>query len=459
MHLKEVIERWKKPLHFKLNHQIGKDDLLKIIEAARWSPSASNQQVWRFLVIDDDKCKKTIIQSILMGDPRLTTISQGVKKPILRNSFIFSTENFNAKTDKYKDFIFEDNSDEENCAKTAATFIVCTHKSTRIGKAFGFLDMGAAISNMILISYDLGYHVRWFRKFNREFIREKFDLPKSIIIDAVVGIGEVDKLNNIPERELKKIYDFYFHNRWNEEMSEDYLVFDNSQFLDYNIEIRDVIVDRRSIRGYDMNKVLSKIKMLELLKAGLMVHLTINQPNIKLIIIDDETILKQVAKTSKIVIQQSHVQEVPLIAVATYDCSNNSAGFYAEIDTGAVIQNMLLRAHSLGIGSCWIGAFNRKIVRHLLDIPDNWQIPCLVIFGYPSKYPKPTPRLDLGKICYYNSWKDYIVKRHRTPLPDYHALSVGIRKFKNTHVKTILRSRKVGDVRGIPEFEKLRVKS
>jgi len=452
MYLKNIIEEWKNPLKFKTKTQVSKDEILKIIEAGRWSPSAGNQQVWRFLVIDDEKGKKKIIKSILNGDPRLTTTLQEFKKPVLQKNFIFSTENYNARTDKYKEDISKNYSDILNCAETASFFIICTHKNTLIGKSFGFVDMGGTIANMIIISYDLGYHLRWIRIFDRENIREKFHIPKSVYIDAIIAVGEADKLSNTPEYRMKEIKDCYFHNLWDEAFEENYT---NSNLQDYKIEAIDAVVDRRSIRSYNENRSISNSINTELLKAGMMVPLTINMPYIKTVIIDNKNILRKIAKSARIITKQHHVQNVPLIYVITYDCSNNSPGFYAEIDSGAIIQNLLLRAHTLGIGTCWIGAFNRKIVKNVLQIPEDWHIPSIAIFGYPKKYPKPTPRLDIGKICYYNSWNKQIKKRQRTVMPDNYALSVSFRKLKKTRVNTILRTRRVGDIKGIPEFENL----
>ena len=453
MYLNEIIEIWKNPLEFITNFEITKEDKLKVIEAGRFAPSAGNQQVWRFLLIDERNSKNIIIQSIQARDPRLTTTLQKIEKPNLRNNFVFSTNNFNSKEDKFKDFIFENHSNELNCAKSASFFIICTHKSSITGKMFGHTDMGAAITNMILISYELGYHCRWIRIFDREFVRERFNMPQSIFIDAILAVGKVKETMEIAEYKAKDFKDFYFYNQWSEILTINKLQSENSEFHNYGIEAIDAIVDRRSIRGFNENEPIPRGIILELLKAGMMLPLTINLPYIKIIIIDNKDLLVQIAKNSKIVTKQSHVQEVPLIIIITYDCSNNSPAFYAETDTGSIIQNFLLRAHTLGIGSCWIGAFNRKVVRKILKIPEDWHIPSMAIFGYPDNYPKPTPRVDLGKVCYYNSWRKNVKKRKRTLLPDYFALSIGLRRFRNTRVTTLLRKRKVGVLKGIPEFE------
>ncbi|NVM34667.1 MAG: nitroreductase family protein [Candidatus Lokiarchaeota archaeon] len=453
MFLKEIIETWTNPVQFIEGIEISKNDKLKIVEAGRFAPSAGNQQVFRFLLIDNENSNKIIIQSIEARDPRLASTLKQIKKPNLRNNFVYSIENFNAKTDKYKVYIYEHHFDDINCAKSASFFIICTHKNTITGKMFGHTDMGAAITNMILMAYDLGYHCRWIRIFDREFIRERFNIPLSIFIDAILVVGKVKENVEITEYKAKDVNDFYFYNQWDENLTIKDWQSENIEFNNYDIEVVDAIVDRRSIRSFNENKSIPRSIILELLKAGMIIPLTINHPYLKIIVVEDRSFLNQIAKHSKIVLKQSHVGEVPLIIVITYDCSNNSPGFYSETDSGSIIQSILLRAHTLGIGSCWIGAFNRKVVRKILKIPEDWHIPSMAIFGYPNNYPKPTPRVDLGKVCYYNSWKNHIKKRKRTLLPDYFALSIWFRKFRNTQVTTLLRKRKVGIVKGIPEFE------
>ncbi len=44
-----LAERWS-PRGFDQAHQIGDDEMAALLEAARWAPSASNSQPWRFLV-------------------------------------------------------------------------------------------------------------------------------------------------------------------------------------------------------------------------------------------------------------------------------------------------------------------------------------------------------------------------------------------------------------------------
>ncbi len=456
MLLKEIIQSWKNPLEFDINYEIEQQDIVKILEAARWAPSAENQQVWRFLAINEEEKKNITTTAIEEQDPRLTSTLHEIKKPILRPSFTYTTENYNAIGDKYKGLIVsEAHQNDINCARTASVIIICTHRDTNLGKIYGPTDVGAAITNMTLVASDLGLGTRIIRNFNREILREKLRISNSKIIDVLLAIGKVKKKTEETELKAKNIKEFCFHDSWDIPLKLSKLKSETLEFQDYDVEAVDAIVDRRSIRKYYEEKSIPNKIISELIDASLMIPLIINKPYLKIGIIDDKKVLGEIAKHSKFVVQQSHVRQVPLAIVLAFDCSNNSPGFYAEIDTGAIIQNILLRAHSLGIGSCWIGAFNRENVRKILNIEDDWHIPSMAIFGYPKKYPKPTPRLNLGKIGYFNKWKVRIERRHRTLIPNYHIYSIAFRKIQKTKVETPLRNRRVGDLRGIPEFEKL----
>lgn len=58
----------------------------------------------------------------------------------------------------------------------------------------------------------------------------------------------------------------------------------------------------------------------------------------------------------------------------------------------AAIQNMLLAAHDLGLGSLWFTLFDRSNLRGILGV-DAEQTPVgLVCLGHPEKEPRPIPR-------------------------------------------------------------------
>ena len=68
-------------------------------------------------------------------------------------------------------------------------------------------------------------------------------------------------------------------------------------------------------------------------------------------------------------------------------CARKDA-FTKALDASAAVENMLLAAHSLGLGGCWIGlgkpiASNKKW-RSRLGIPDNFTLEDIIVIGYPD---------------------------------------------------------------------------
>ena len=73
---------------------------------------------------------------------------------------------------------------------------------------------------------------------------------------------------------------------------------------------------------------------------------------------------------------------------------------YCLQDTAAAIQNILLTAHSLGLGSCWIGAFNEDEVRKVIKAPKEMRPVALVPIGYPNEAPPARRRRPLSEIVH-----------------------------------------------------------
>lgn len=66
----------------------------------------------------------------------------------------------------------------------------------------------------------------------------------------------------------------------------------------------------------------------------------------------------------------------------------------------AAVQNMILAAHSLGLGTCWLDGplIARNELEELLNVGEPWRLMCLVAVGYPEKYPEPVRRKKLALI-------------------------------------------------------------
>jgi nitroreductase len=71
------------------------------------------------------------------------------------------------------------------------------------------------------------------------------------------------------------------------------------------------------------------------------------------------------------------------------------------LDAGIAGEHFILRATELGLGTCWIGWFNKKAVRELLNIPSGWDVPALITVGFPAEIPEPKDRRPVSEICVF----------------------------------------------------------
>ena len=65
---------------------------------------------------------------------------------------------------------------------------------------------------------------------------------------------------------------------------------------------------------------------------------------------------------------------------------------------------MLTMATHLGLGTCWIGAFDEPTVKEILEIPKNIEVIALITLGYPKEDAEVPPRIELEKIVHWESW-------------------------------------------------------
>jgi len=77
------------------------------------------------------------------------------------------------------------------------------------------------------------------------------------------------------------------------------------------------------------------------------------------------------------------------------------------VEDGAIAtMNMLLEAHSLGLGACWIGAYNSSYeerIKEILKIPRNKRVLSIISIGYPAESPTKS-RKELDEIVFIDSY-------------------------------------------------------
>ena len=77
---------------------------------------------------------------------------------------------------------------------------------------------------------------------------------------------------------------------------------------------------------------------------------------------------------------------------------------YTDVDVGIVVDHLILEAAELGLGTCWIGAFDPAAAREILGLPDEVEPVVFTPLGYPADPPRPKQRKPLSELVRYERW-------------------------------------------------------
>ncbi len=161
----------------------------------------------------------------------------------------------------------------------------------------------------------------------------------------------------------------------------------------------DIIISRRSIRRYEKREVPENI-LSKILEAGRQAPSANNRQPWRFIIVTDEEIKKKLSRGR----WNRFIKDSAFTIVGCGYIGDSYGKRWSTIDTTIALQNMVIAAWSLGIGSCWIGDFREEEVRRLLNIPDEWKVIALISFGYPAEKPSNVWKKPLSEIVSYNSF-------------------------------------------------------
>jgi len=120
------------------------------------------------------------------------------------------------------------------------------------------------------------------------------------------------------------------------------------------------------------------------------------------------------AKTTAIAgfVTQRHAAMAPVLIAL---CGDERRSSWYVHDCCLASQNLMLSATALGLGTCWIGAFDERRAWEELGLPEGMRVVGLVTLGYPLRSQKvPTPRLPLQSIVHWERFAPAENGRRRT---------------------------------------------
>ena len=163
------------------------------------------------------------------------------------------------------------------------------------------------------------------------------------------------------------------------------------------------ILTRRSIRNYT-DEPISDEHLHNIIEAAMYAPSANNRQPWHFVVIDDR---EQLDKIPAFHPYAGMVKKAPLAVAICGDTRLEPAQGYLALDCGAAAQNMMLAAHSLGIGSCWLGIYPREqrmeAVTELMELPRHILPIALIVLGIPNEI-KSTPNRFRPDRVYPNRW-------------------------------------------------------
>jgi nitroreductase len=169
------------------------------------------------------------------------------------------------------------------------------------------------------------------------------------------------------------------------------------------MEVQEALLNRRSIRKYKYQKI-NKEHFDKILKAAMYAPSAMNLQAWQFVVIDDKDILIETIKSIP------YAEMLKQCAAAILVCGDSSIEkneSWLLQNCSAVTENILLSAHGLGIGSCWIAIHGMddayKNIKVQFNLPENIVPVSLISLGYPDEVIKAEERFNEEKI-HYNKW-------------------------------------------------------
>ena len=179
----EIMQQRKSCRAFIPEKQVSREDLLKIVEAGRLSPSGCNSQPWKFIVIDSPEAKEKLCDAIVFengvtGAPWRHQVS----------AFIALVE----QKAKVMPFVFEHYQDTQRFAQG---------------------DIGAACMNMCHEAFSLGLGTCMIGVNDQEKMEKYFGIPHGSEVRIILAIGYA--VDGSPVKKIRKnIEEVCCFNHW-----------------------------------------------------------------------------------------------------------------------------------------------------------------------------------------------------------------------------------------------------
>lgn len=77
---------------------------------------------------------------------------------------------------------------------------------------------------------------------------------------------------------------------------------------------------------------------------------------------------------------------------------------YYMTDVGICMENAVLAATEMGLGTCWVGALTEGPIKEYLGVPEELRLVALTPLGVPAETPDARPRMAMEEFISHDRW-------------------------------------------------------
>ncbi len=169
------------------------------------------------------------------------------------------------------------------------------------------------------------------------------------------------------------------------------------------MQFRELVQARYSVRAYKADP-LPEEQLQEVLEAARLAPTAANRQPFGLIVVHTAG---REGELGRIYGQDWFVQPPVVIGICTVPAQawvRRDGKNYADVDASIVMDHLTLAATALGLGTCWVGAFDPQAAREVLGLPEGVEPLAFTPLGYPADQPRAKKRKSLAELVHRERW-------------------------------------------------------
>ncbi len=169
------------------------------------------------------------------------------------------------------------------------------------------------------------------------------------------------------------------------------------------MEFAELIRKRYSVRAYKADAV-EDDKLQQVLEAACLAPTAANRQPFRIVVVHTAG---REAELKPIYHREWFVQAPLLLCICGVPAQawrRSDGKNYTDVDVSIAMDHLVLAATDLGLGTCWVAAFDPAVARQILCLPDNVEPIAFTPLGYPADRLRPKERKPLSELVHYEKW-------------------------------------------------------